>query len=146
MITSNPTHTLSVAIDVESLLKMVYAESAWRYFSQIAESQTSVLLDNDRRAIVIPWLHDAFASLCSALKAYITRHNLSSFDADGMLRIDIAHHKPLTSAGSESISTLISQILWLSILVKAYPAVSHYAQRLTHHRRSLFTILALDQQ
>ena len=52
MITSNPTHTLSVAIDVESLLKMVYAESAWRYFSQIAESQTSVLLDNDRRAIV----------------------------------------------------------------------------------------------
>ena len=54
MITSNPTHTLSVAIDVESLLKMVYAESAWRYFSQIAENQTSVLLDNDRRAIVIP--------------------------------------------------------------------------------------------
>ncbi len=146
MITSNPTHTLSVAIDVESLLKMVYAESAWRYFSYHAEGQKTVLIDSDRRVIVIAWLHDAFASLCSALKAYITQHNLGTFDSDGMLRIDIAHHKPLTSAGCDSISSLISQILWLSILVKAYPGVSHYTDRLSHHRRTLFTTLALDEQ
>lgn len=146
MITSNPTHTLSVAIDVESLLKMVYAESAWRYFSHHAEGQKTVLIDSDRRVIVIAWLQDAFASLCSTLKAYVTQHNLSTFDSEGMLRIDIAHHKPLTSAGCDSISSLISQILWLAILVKAYPGVSHYTDRLTHHRRTLLTTLALDEQ
>ena len=61
MTTTKPTYTLSVAIDVENILKMVYAESALRYMTHIAESPTTLLLDADRRPIILPMLRNAFA-------------------------------------------------------------------------------------
>ena len=146
MTTSKPTYTLSVAIDVENILKMVYAESALRYMTHIAESPTTLLLDADRRPIILPMLRNAFAELCTSLNAYITSHNQNTFKSEGLLKIGIAHHKPLSTAGSESIGSLIEQVLYCSILVKAYPQDSSYQQQLTHRRRALLTIFALDEQ
>lgn len=146
MKTYNPTETLTIKIDIESLLKTIYAESAWHYMTKVGEGSPAMLIDDDRRAIVLPMLSEAFGHLCAMLQGHLVSHNQVTCLKEGMLHIEIARYKPITSTGEANYSALVSKLLSLNILVRCYPNHASYAQSLLSTRRALLTLLAFDEQ
>ena len=78
-------NTITVALDIDNLLKSVFAESAWLKATNMAVGTQSPLLNIDRRAMAMMLLGEAYADLVACLNAYITSHNTPALATDGML-------------------------------------------------------------
>ena len=68
-------NTITMALDIDNLLKSVFAESAWLKATNMAVGTQSPLLNTDRRAMAMMLLGEAYADLVACLNAYITSHN-----------------------------------------------------------------------
>ena len=137
-------NTITVALDIDNLLKSVFAESAWLKATNMALGTQSPLLNTDRRAIAMMLLGEAYADLVACLNAYITSHNTPA--TDGMLQLTLRYASRRSSDPTIGLSTMVEQTLASRILALAYPALPNYADRYKRHRRALLTTLARAEQ
>ena len=136
---------MTVAIDVDSALRNIYAESAWHYATH-SPSGSKMILNADRILIVMPRMREAFAKLCGDVGAYISYCNVGTFDADGVMRMEFRLHRPVTSATTSSLSAMISNIIVSAVLRDCYPDEECYITRYKQNHRALLSILAFDEQ
>ena len=137
-------NTITVALDIDNLLKSVFAESAWLKATNMAVGTQSPLLNTDRRAMAMMLLGEAYADLVACLNAYITSHNTPA--TDGMLQMTLRYASRRSSDPTIGLSTMVEQTLINRILALAYPAMPYYADRYKRHRRALLTTLARTEQ
>ncbi|MGN0214071.1 MAG: hypothetical protein ACI4AH_04595 [Muribaculaceae bacterium] len=140
------TNIITVSIDIENLLKSVYAESAWLKATNLTAGTDSPLLNPDRRAMAMMLLGEAYAELCTSIGAYITGSNANSFADDGMLKMELRYSSRSHSDATIGLSTMMSQTLACHILSLAYPSMPYYDKRYSHHKRALLTTLARAEQ
>ena len=84
-------NTITVTVDIDNLLKSVYAESAWLKASNMINGTDSPLLNPDRRAMTMMLLGEAYADLVACLNAYICSNNTDMFATDGMLEMQLKY-------------------------------------------------------
>ena len=137
-------NTITVALDIDNLLKSVFAESAWLKATNMALGTQSPLLNTDRRAIAMMLLGEAYADLVACLNAYITSHNTPA--TDGMLQLTLRYASRRSSDPTIGLSTMVEQTLASRILALAYPALPNYADHYKRHRRALLPTLARAEQ
>ena len=137
-------NTITVALDIDNLLKSVFAESAWLKATNMAVGTQSPLLNTDRRPMAMMLLGEAYADLVACLNAYITSHNTPA--TDGMLQLTLRYASRRSSDPTIGLSTMVEQTLINRILALAYPAMPYYADRYKRHRRALLTTLARTEQ
>lgn len=137
-------NTITVALDIDNLLKSVFAESAWLKATNMALGTQSPLLNTDRRAIAMMLLGEAYADLVACLNAYITSHNTPA--TDGMLQLTLRYASRRSSDPTIGLSAMVAQTLASRILALAYPALPNYADRYKRHRRAMLTTLARAEQ
>lgn len=146
MNTHNQSEILTVAIDLEQLLQGVYAESAWRKMCKIEENEAWVQVDADRRLLLMSIMREVFAKTCLHIGAYVKGNNMSTFEADGMLRLELVQYKALTDSQSMRYATLVEQYLLMQMLSALYVCDAHYAQRAKERGRALLSLFAADEQ
>ena len=130
-------NTITVALDIDNLLKSVFAESAWLKATNMAVGTQSPLLNTDRRAMAMMLLGEAYADLVACLNAYITSHNTPA--TDGMLEMQLKYASRQSDNPTIGLSAMVAQTLASRILALAYPALPNYADRYKRHRRALLT-------
>lgn len=139
-------NTITVTVDIDNLLKSVYAESAWLKASNMINGTDSPLLNPDRRAMAMMLLGEAYADLVTCLNAYMCSNNADTFATDGMLQLTLRYASRRSSDPTIGLSTMVEQTLINRILALAYPALPNYADRYKRHRRALLTTLARAEQ
>ena len=139
-------NTITVTVDIDNLLKSVYAESAWLKASNMINGTDSPLLNPDRRAMAMMLLGEAYADLVTCLNAYMCSNNTDTFATDGMLQLTLRYASRRSSDPNIGLSTMVEQTLINRILALAYPAMPYYADRYKRHRRALLTTLARTEQ
>lgn len=139
-------NTITVTVDIDNLLKSVYAESAWLKASNMINGTDSPLLNPDRRAMAMMLLGEAYADLVTCLNAYMCSNNADTFATDGMLQLTLRYASRRSSDPTIGLSTMVEQTLINRILALAYPAMPYYADRYKRHRRALLTTLARTEQ
>ena len=107
-------NTITVTVDIDNLLKSVYAESAWLKASNMINGTDSPLLNPDRRAMAMMLLGKAYADLVACLNAYITSHNTPA--TDGMLQLTLRYASRRNSDPTMGLSTMVEQTLINRIL------------------------------
>lgn len=139
-------NTITVTVDIDNLLKSVYAESAWLKASNMINGTDSPLLNPDRRAMAMMLLGEAYADLVACLNAYMCSNNADTFATDGMLEMQIKYASRQSDNPVIGLSTMVTQTLASRILALAYPALPNYADRYKRHRLALLTTLARAEQ
>ena len=119
-------NTITVTVDIDNLLKSVYAESAWLKASNMINGTDSPLLNPDRRAMAMMLLGEAYADLVACLNAYMCSNNTDTFATDGMLEMQIKYASRLSDNPVIGLSTMVTQTLASRILALAYPALPNY--------------------
>lgn len=139
-------NTITVSIDLAHLLKIIYAESAWRYATQRSEGKGAALLDDDRQAIATEMIATAYAELISQLSAYVATHNLATFAQDEMLRLSLTYSSWNASAPTASLSNTIAHTIAARALTLCHPGDAHFAQMSARASRATLTVLARHEQ
>lgn len=137
--------TIDVNIDLNILLRNIYAESALHFAQQSVPKEMSPLLTADRKALALQLVSTAYTNMLSQISAYCTTHNFNNFASEEMLSLTLAYQCNSTH-NTPSISNLILQAIIANVLAICYPSDMQYHNRQVKTCNALLSVLAYREQ
>lgn len=139
--TTNPRYPLTIAIDKEQILNIIYAESGWLC---ITHPEAKRLTPDVERACLLR-VKTAFDDLCSRFQAYIHFANFNPNLESRNVSIEFRFFNPYPDSLPAAIAADVTQLLAWHALMRFYgEQTSYYHTAWLKHRASLSISFARD--